>query len=190
MKIYRIPVCRRILISNRALSNISLRLVDGIGLYVEYEEDEPTDQEIRSSLIGGQSSFVYLEANSFTGAINKFFQDFKGPRTGGRTYESRAIWINTQKPILELPDCERMHKNKKEEFICGQLEEEGEYGEYGLCMLEGYDQEENCPLISFFDQYHDVENLVKPEVFGRKYKIVRSKTVLALGNSHGSDAAS
>lgn len=50
-----------------------------------------------------------------------------------------------------------MHKNKRGEFICAKpsKKDDGEQGEYGMCVLEEYEAPEKCVISAFRSLVYD-----------------------------------
>lgn len=150
--------------------------IDDLGFLVHYtDEKDLTLEVLRKHRFAREETRVFIEAKDLTEAIEIFFRDFEGATTGGdENPEQKAIWINTEKPFLELPHCDRMNRNKKDEFICGEICDD-DVGEYGMCILEGYDDPENCPIANFFDNISKKTSLEEVETERGTFKLRRSK---------------
>lgn len=142
MTMYRIPICERFTIvgENRLLQRSRYLVVDGIGVCVEYDKEEDLDpKNIRQHLIGLRTSHVLLEADSPERAIERFLTESHGAHAGDKGPKSKATWINKEEPILEYPPCSLLHRSRERRLICGPEEGENGNGEYGMCVLEGFD---------------------------------------------------
>ena len=130
-------------------SGEELRVVDGVGLYVSYRGEVPTDDTIRHNLVGARRIYIYVEADSVAEALMKFDQDFEGARTGTRGAPALAVQPSEHHPIVLYPECSRMHVNKLGSFVCGELEVDGLLGANGGCIIYGWEPPEDCPIEKF-----------------------------------------
>ena len=155
-KVFRIPIKERFTsVGETAITfgPSKYTVVDGVGLLVYYDNEENVNPEfIRKHLIGRRDNFAYIVANSPGEAIGMFLYNFEGAQIGGESEDKKAIWINREKSILEMPYCPLMHKNDR--FVCGPptSPDNNSQGEYGMCVLEGYDAPDNCPIPKFFHE--------------------------------------
>ena len=162
--LYRIPVYERF-ISISSGSIIRILHIDEVGVVIQCAKEQTlTTDLIRSHLVGRRETVVYVEADTPIDAIKNFYETHEGTRIGGESPESKAHWINTDRPIQQLPPCSNLHRNQRGEFTCGvpiYLDESefnfaddatNQNGRCGMCVLEGYDEPEgNCPVNSFFE---------------------------------------
>lgn len=190
MPIYEIPVFQRFTSigeSGALWGAYQIMIVDGIGLFVFYEngqEAELTPENVRRHLIGRKETTAIVEADSPEEAIRAFSLEWKGARIGGKAEKSKAAWINREKPILELPACEMLRRNSRGYFICviGEPEEDS-FDDSPECVLSCYEPPDGfeCPV----DQFHravcelEKENHLPIEMMV-DYKFVRAKKVMAL----------
>ena len=128
---------------------------------------------IRKHLVGRVSGSCILEANNSKEAIKKFHTEYEGARIGGKRRKAKAMWINEEEYIFELPHCELLHRNNGGEFICGELSEEGEgnQGEWGMCMLENYSAPEDCLISEFYENWRHKS---VPFIMVNWFKVVES----------------
>lgn len=151
---YKISLSRRgIIIGNR--NNLKKCMTVGNkGMFVCFDNvKQLTDDNILRYLAGIEEKKTIVESNSPEEAVKRFYQEWEGARIGGEKEYEKALWINRKVPILELPNCKLIHKNKNDEYTCGEVEESGN-GEYGMCVLEEYDPPENCPINLFYRISH------------------------------------
>ncbi len=156
MPLYEIPCLMRFtkLDPQTLHSKITCLHIDEVGLFVYYDKEEQLDPNyIKRHLIGRKRTICVVEADNIEKAIEKFFNEYQGSMIGGEE-EAKALWIDREEPILELPHCELMCKNKKGEFICGEENEEGN-GIFGMCVLERYDAPDECVVAEFHSNIHD-----------------------------------
>ncbi|MCX6812327.1 MAG: hypothetical protein NTW79_01745 [Candidatus Berkelbacteria bacterium] len=144
----------------------------------------PPSEIVEQQLIGLNREVVILIADSADEALKKF-SEFEHAKVG-------AIWIDSEyDPIIEMPHCPELHKNSKWEFICGELDTEapedlGEPGVYGMCIFEGYDAPDFCPIPKIYYIVTDeiktelaetITDPVHPEI---SYRIIRAEKLAEL----------
>jgi len=154
--------------------------IDKVGLFIYYEDEKQLDPNfIRKHLTFREHTYCIIEADTAKNAINIFYEKWEGAKIGGESVlEEKALWIDKDSEILELPNCERLHKNKKGEFICGEQGIEEDLGIWGGCTLEGYDAPEDCPIHEFTDKIYDLRKQEKlsTEII-QGFKVVSIKMV-------------
>lgn len=126
-------------------------------------------------LVGETTDYCLIEAESPEEMI-AIFHNYEGAVIGGEG--KKALWIDTAKEILQLPDCSQRHKNNTDELICGELDPESESGngEFGMCVLSGYDPPFNCPVGRFQEDLSQIpmpNSLELIEV--EEYRLVRPR---------------
>ncbi|HRY60030.1 MAG TPA: hypothetical protein P5096_01475 [Patescibacteria group bacterium] len=177
-KLFRIPFEKRFtLIDDRSHSVMieTAMKVDDIGIIVRHHKTHAiTDDDVRRHLREHQDKYCIIEAGNVSAAIAEFYTKWYGANIGGEGEKRKALWINREKPIVELPYCERMWENKNGEFTCGEPDEEN-YGEFGMCLLEGYESlGETCPLNNFrLSSGHGKTEII--EISGVPFKVVFCK---------------
>ena len=178
MPIYEVPLRRRFVNVARNTScsyeKEEIMHVDEVGIFLlYYEESQKEVSFIRKHLVGVGGGKCFIEAGSAHKAIKRFSIKYDGARIGGQQRKAKALWINEDEYIYELPQCELLHRNKAGEFICGRLSKEGDgnQGEWGMCVLEGYSSPENCPISEF---YHNWQQKSVPFVMVDGFKVVES----------------
>ena len=129
-----------------------LRVVDGVGLYVSYLNEVPTDDQIRRTLVFTEKIQVHVEADSIAEALMKFDRDFDGARAGTRGAPALEVRPSEHYSIVLYPECPHMHENKYGSLACGELEPDGLNGVNGGCILDGCDPPENCPIEKFLEE--------------------------------------
>ena len=156
MPLFEIPICRRVVNVTRNAScfyrKVEIMHVDEVGIYLCFNEETEKDISfIRRHLVRVEGGRCIIEAGSPHRAIKRFYIKYEGARIGGQYRKTKALWINEDEYIFRLPHCDLLHKNRDGEFICGKLSKEGEgnQGEWGMCVLEGYDSPESCPISEF-----------------------------------------
>ena len=156
--VYRIPLKERFVVlgQNVIKARRLYVVVDGIGLAVEYDNDaQLTPKGLRGHLIGERDTHALVEASSPEEAITQFLTEWHGAIPGKQLtpepQRSPALWINPAQPIHEYPSCSLLHKSRKrEEFICGEEEGTNGNGEFGMCILAGFDGPDfYCPIEDF-----------------------------------------
>lgn len=168
MPLYEIPLFRRFVNVTKNASCFykkeEIMSVDEVGIFLHYDEESQEEVHfIRRHLVCREHGKCFIEASSPREAIKKFHIEYDGARVGGKKREARAMWINEKEYIFELPHCELLHRNKEGEFICGELSEEGEgnQGEWGMCVLEGYSTPPNCVISEFYSNWQYTSTIVK-----------------------------
>lgn len=178
--LYSIPLFERC-IGERHDSKVKCLEVDGVGIFVYYENGKELDPKfIRSCLVGRKDTSCIVEADSPEKAIETFLNEWEGARIGTKYV---ALWINPKKPIKELPSCELLRKNKRDQYICGEEVGEDGNGEYGGCVLECYDPPDECPIKDFNDSVYELEEAGKLPVktisfAGQLYQIISARDIM------------
>ncbi len=132
------------------IARTTLRVVDGIGLYVYHRsETVPSDDEIRRMLIGRERKYVYVEAASIAEALLRFPEQFPGAVTGERAF-ALELQPSEHWPIKIYPECSRMYETAKGYIVCGQPLPDQLNGEWGGCIIEGFEPPANCPIEKHF----------------------------------------
>ncbi len=157
--------------------------IDKVGLFVYYDDEKQLDPDFirRHITLRGRTN-CFIEADSAETAIDIFYREWEGAKIGGdEVPEAKALWIDRSKEILELPHCELMRKNKEDQFICGELLENGN-GEFGMCVLEGYDAPDDCPVSEFqgklYDKLHDKSKTNDlPIETVKNFKLIRASRI-------------
>jgi len=158
MKLWRVPVYYR----STAVGEISLRAkrhlacVDDVGLFVDFEgENPPSDEVIRQHICGRSLANLFIAGDNEKEVVANFYQKHEGANVGGNdTFEQRAIWIADEHAIIELPVCALLHQNTQEQWICGPDDGSGEgNGILGGCVLAGYEGPDGliCPFREVFN---------------------------------------
>ena len=154
-RIYKIPLLERYtnIESNMFHAYCKTMYVDTVGLFVYYSKEENvTVENIRRRLIGVKDTRVIVVAKNVNEALDIFYAEWDGARVGGNSPDSKALWVNPERNIVEYPSCNLLNINSKDERICGKeiSTEEDEYahncGEFGWCTLDGYDSDMGCPV--------------------------------------------
>ena len=156
--IYKLPLLERVANLARYPSRCTLVCVDGVSVFVGHDSETVSPDEVRSAFISTRERFTYIIADCVEEAMGIFRTEWEGARGGRRGPESNALRINPDKPIIPLPECERLHWNREGMPICGEeiLYDDDEddllgsfigNGEFGMCVLAGgYDPPSECPV--------------------------------------------
>lgn len=157
MPLFEIPYYQRIVNVTKSdffFKNVEIMHVDEVGIFLLYDiEKQKNVNFIRRHLVERRRGKCYIKAGSIHRALKRFYIKHEGARVGGPRREAKALWINNDEFIYELPHCYLMRKNRKREFICGKplKEDDGLQGEYGMCVLEENEAPPNCVISSFRD---------------------------------------
>ncbi len=176
MSLFKIPVWERYIETSHIRSTVVCLHIDAVGVFIYCGADTPslTTDFIRRHLVGKRSFYAFIEAPSIGNAISQFYKDWEGAQIGGETDEAKALWINTEKSIIQLPACIKRFKNKNDEFTCGMPihdikdhPDRDDYhfnnnGEDGMCVLEGFDAPEDCPVERYYDKLRE---------YGEEFKV-------------------
>lgn len=163
MPLYRIPIYFRRTATTGGLQKFAakrtLKCVDGVGFYVDHlEEEDLSDEAMRRYLMGRQRHTYLIEAASREELLDRFYTECEGARTGGETPESKAVWIDPDELIVELPACDRLNRSRQGQYACGPItpesDEEGELGEFGGCILSDFDGPDDCPIADFYSRLY------------------------------------
>ncbi len=183
MSLFQIPLMRRSTSlgdPNAFGKKVRCLHVDKVGAFIHYDDEKQLDINfIRKHLICRAETRCLIDADTAEKAINIFYEEWKGAKIGGESVpEEKALWINEKKEILEFPNCERLHKNKKGEFICGEQDVEGDTGIWGGCVLNAYDAPDDCPISQFISHVFDLKDRGRlPVEIIQGFKVVLAKNV-------------
>lgn len=177
--IYVIPVFIREIKTGSENLRRSCEMLDNVGFFLYYDEKKPAPEEIRKFLHFRVGKRCFVGAESPQEAIDILLVEWEGANVGGKSEKSKALWINRDLPILELPFCPRLRKNKSGEYTCGEEEEKrkNEQGEWGMCYLEVYDPPDDCPVADFFGVFSETQDSEFEKFMhnGREYPFFRAR---------------
>lgn len=184
LTVYRIPLLERFVeVGTRPIIGGIRKyvVVDGIGLLVEHAKGTDISQgEIRRHLIGERGTFALVEASSPAEAIHSFLSGWEGAKTGEKGPESMALRIDRKQPILEYPKCSLLHRSREKRYLCGPEVGRDGNGEFGICVLEGFDGPDfYCPIAEFATHLSDkqlAKTLETETVDG--YEVVRAESLV------------
>ena len=155
--IYIIPLIERFTQITQVYRKEKLIEVDGIGIYVKYNDDSDdlSESNIRRHLIGIRNTECILEADSPLEALKKFNEEWDGAKFGTL---KKALTINTNSFYLikEYPSCKLYH-NVNGRSVCYNPDYEDdddvtpETCRLG-CILQRSEPPFNCPI----KQYKDI----------------------------------
>lgn len=163
MSIWRIPITERFCGQKGVGRRASLMIVDGVGLIVYHDDDEePTADYVRRTLIGLHHTFCLIEASTFEEALQEFGR-LDEAKTGER---AMALALDPDSPVeiaMRFPSCGLLHKSKEGRFICGEenTAEGSANGLYGMCVLEHYDPPERCPISQFLTAVYEEKDRIR-----------------------------
>lgn len=160
--LFRIPIIQRCTETEPGVFMTQKVIVmDGVGVFVKFRGEPPAPEDLRRYLMCRKATFVLVEAQSLAEAVKQFYEWEGAKAGGGQGPESFAMWIDATRPIIRLPDCENLHYDHRGRFICGpETMENGEptgNGEFGCCVLDGFDPPEECPIEDFYKWLSDFE---------------------------------
>ncbi len=154
---YIIPIIKRELRISNFGSKVAYVDVFGKGVRVIYSDEKedlsPANLSRYAFGISDQSK-AYIEADSPSEALKKFYEEYKNAVNCG--LESQAIQISHRDPIEELPSCPSMKFNKNGHTVCiwgdeenfKDSEEDPDLPAYGCgCVLDFADYgPRRCPI--------------------------------------------
>jgi hypothetical protein len=178
---YEIPIEKRHIGDCHGFSEfIECVEINGRGVYVYgNNKEELTPEYVRKCLVGITKLKRLIEASSPQEAIDFFHSKYRGAIIGGNGRKDKAAWIDETESILELPNCHDRHVNENGDLICGPEVGDNGNGEFGMCVLEGFDPpSHNCPVSTFLHGIADNEGgaIETQEIGG--FKVVRLISIL------------
>ena len=147
----------------------------GMYVYARRKEDF-CESFVRRHLVGMYDEQCIIEADSPEEAIAKF-NALEGAMIGGEDRKAKALWINEDEPILELPPCQRRNISSRGQYICGEEMGGNGNGELGMCMLAGFDPSHDCPVEKFLASMHDKDKTLETVTI-EGFKFVRILSIL------------
>jgi hypothetical protein len=118
--------------------------LDGVGFSLHHDSDgQQYDKEfIRRHGALRTETWTLVEAEDITGAIRKIKSEWYGCNIGGGAEKAKALWINRDKPIQELPQCPLYWvRENKGDVVCGKPNKNDQYCG---CGFGGFDFAEGC----------------------------------------------
>lgn len=161
--------------------------VDKVGFTLYYTKKEQiTDLDwIRKCLMMRRNTYALIEADCFEDAVHKFYNEWYGAKIGGDGEMEKAVWINREKTIYELPPCDMYRSRANQgDIICGNPDEWG----YAGCIFCDFDAPDDCPGDIFYEKIGSVyddktKKWVEPyqpeliTVEGKEFKLLSYKTI-------------
>jgi hypothetical protein len=175
MKLYKIPVYMRSTSVGSGSEYFRPRTacvqVDELGVIVHYEKKEDLNPDVlRRHLTCRSSSTVWIRAVNPGHALIMFEEEYPQSKIGGeKAPESKAMWIDREKKIIEFPDCPDLLNDEYGEWVCGPSEYKSG------CILEGYDSYPGCPVYDFEDRLYEEKRKAR-KFGGTRYAIAIGKT--------------
>jgi hypothetical protein len=96
-----------------------------------------------------------VEASTLKGALGQF-RKFKGAQVGSKNKALELDPGDKSQFAIKYPSCELLHKNRRGRYICGEenSEEDDCNGQYGMCIMDGSDPPDNCPINDFMGKVY------------------------------------
>ena len=147
-KNYIIPCQKRVAkIMPQGNTEVTLRTVDGVGMYIHHPKDNiPTDKDIRNTLIGLENFGYLIKANSWEEALKEFY-DIGGAKEG---LKEKALTLNDSEtnPIIEYVGCKYMGNKLNCGVNCEYFDDEHTPKDsFMFCILNGLDDvHDDCPI--------------------------------------------
>lgn len=185
MRIYQLPICMRQIkagrLAQRSVNSICADIGGGLGAFIYFSNNNGGEDLVSIDLANVviKNGKMLIKAKECKSAI-EMFHDYEGTKIGGEILESRALWLNKNKPIIEFPYCSMLCIHEDNRFTCGELMEDNE-GEFGECVVKTSTKHKtslDCIFLSFrenlrkdYDDYCESAD----EVLG--YRVIRSKQI-------------
>lgn len=174
--VFEIPTIERyIFIGNKTEQKEIMYIdVDGIGMTIHYDNKEQLNYISLDECIPTlrEVSFI-VEAVCCKDAVWEFITTSKGVKTGGEFPESRAIWINRNKAILELPYCKFMEMDENGIFTCSH-NTKSQNNSNGKCIIENSNPPFNCRIALFKENlYSDYERYYKHAIRIHENRLIK-----------------
>jgi hypothetical protein len=180
--LFVLPIYERIIGDNSYFTKYSKHMeLDGVGFLLKYDEEgQQNDPDwIRRHLQLREEGNILIEASDLEDAINIFHNEWVAAKIGGASETAKAMWINRNKPINELPPCDMYWiRVEYDDVICGDPEEFG----YAGCVVSGFDPPgSGCVASRFYEKIsativnHEWVEQVHPKVYtinGLEYKLI------------------
>lgn len=143
--LFKVPLWERVISDNGHFHKFTTCMeLDGVGFLLHYDkEGQQFDHDwIRRHLVLRKNTWAIVEATDLQDAIHKIINEWEGCKIGGKTEESKALWINRELAILELPPCGSYWiREPQGNVTCGKPTECGGAG----CIFDGFDPIDDCP---------------------------------------------
>ncbi len=162
MRLWKFPLMQRIIALDGSVGmyhfgKTKLMELDHVGFFLRYEKEEDvTPDYIRRHLHWRERTWALVDAPNITQAINTFYNEWEGAKTGGNHEEAKALWIDREEEIIEIPYCNLLNTSKDKRYICGEEAFNGN-GEFGMCILENYDAPDSCAIGDYYNLLYELE---------------------------------
>jgi hypothetical protein len=164
--------------------------LDHVGFFYKYNKPEELKPDfIRRHIHFREGIKTYIDAPTVTQAINTFYNEWDGAKVGGKKEEQKALWIDRELTIYEMPHCTLLNKSRLEgRYICGTETNKDGSGEFGMCLIEGFDAPCDCTIHDYNEIVYDLNQEKKlPEktiiIRGKEYKYLTVKDTMAVYNA-------
>jgi hypothetical protein len=148
LMIFHVFVKQRFVEVTQPSTRIHSKLVvrNGIGVMVYSQDPVKDDVDIHRFLVGVRSDVWTFEAETAVALLGQL-SALPVFSLGDRP----AAWIDKEQGVVCLPECERICKNHEGDYICGEESGDDGNGEFGMCVLAGFDPAEQCPVHPWMD---------------------------------------
>jgi len=190
MRLWNIPLFQRVIKTDASFcAKVKVMELDGVGFVYRYNNKKELDPAfIRRIIHWREGTKCLVEAETVTQAINQFFAEWEGANVGGnKREEQKALWIDREQEIYEIPLCPTLAKNRRGEYTCGPPKANGN-GEFGMCVVMDYDAPEDCAIARYWDNVRSLDKVGRLPVRtiiirGREYKYVMAKDIFDISKT-------
>ena len=182
--LYLIPLYERTIEITR-FGQLKLLHIDSVGAFIRTDGTHPlTTDFLRRFLVFRSSTKTLIAAETPAEAIQEFLNEWEGANVGGTEDEQKALWIDKDQPILELPPCEHMRKDERGVPRCGD--------DGAGCIYDYYDMPDFCPHSSIHEWIAKNQETIKLQsvsVVGKDFQLASYKSIVHGRKDEGSNIA-
>lgn len=187
MKLWEIPLLQRVIsVDGHFHAKIQVMELDHVGFFFKYNKSEELKPDfIRRHIHWREGTKTYIDAPTVTQAINRFYDGWAGAKVGGKKEEQKALWVDRELTIYEMPHCTLLNKSREGRYICGPETYKNGSGEFGMCLIEGFDAPSDCTIHDYNQIVYDLNQAKKlPEktiiIRGKEYKYLTVKDTMTV----------
>lgn len=150
--------------------------VEGFGVCIVYDtENQLREEDLSKGICHKTKAKCFVEADDPSGSIEKFYKEYEGARVGGKEEKAKAIYIDYESFILELPDCLSLIK-KDNEYYCG---DEVNQKISKLCVIEeNTAPRTKCLISSFYERLKSFKSDWIPRSIFNGFMFIRAKEIM------------
>lgn len=153
--------------------------VNGLGVCITYDdENQLREEDLSKRICHKTKARCFVEADDPIGSIEKFYKEYEGARIGGKEEKAKAIRIDYESFILELPDCPSLIRliRKDNEYYCG-YEDNQKISK--LCVIEEDTAPRmKCLISSFYERLKSFKSDWVPRSIFNGFMFIRAKEIM------------